>query len=292
MFDQDADVPPPRSRAAVAAIALAVMAIMGGLLLVVLRPAGDDDRAPADLTADGASIAAPGSTAASTSPPTSEVASTSPPTTAPATTTSSTLPSTMVAATTTVASTTAPTSPPADPGPTTTLAIWALQPIPETAPPNGPGSPQIHLEVFASGVRAVDAQPFFFRTQLLADAWATGDFQLARTIDLRARAGPEYEARFTDLDRSSLILIDAGVSGGSYELLVIEVNVESGGTTTRLHCAQYVSEGTTGNVVRRGSIELGTYDRNVTPEELRSATEVFDGLLDSCTFGLLQPQLS
>ena len=301
VFDQDADASPaPRGGLVASIVAMAV--VVSGAFFLAVRPGAGSPSNPTDLAAAAAAAVTTGSNDSVATVPSSVPAvtgettialpsTTSTPTTTPPATTppASTAPPT-TSTPTTAPATTPPTTAPADTAPPTTVApeplpLWALPPIPDEAPPDGPGSPQIRAEVLASGVRAVDVEPFLLRTQLLADAWADGDFELARTIDLRARAGPEYEARFADLDRSSLILVDAGVAGGSYELLVLEVNVESGATTTQLHCAQYAADGTTGNVARRGGFDLGMWDRNITPEEIRHAGDVFDSLVERCSFG-------
>ncbi|MFN3257176.1 MAG: zinc ribbon domain-containing protein [Ilumatobacter sp.] len=298
LFDQDAVS--TTNRGALIAVAIVVVAVLtvAGIFITTSR-SDSDTTTPSlptvssvgdDAAATSNPVTLPPATLppATTTPTTTTPATTTPPTTAPATTTpATTTPPTTSPATTTPATTAAPAPP------TTAPPLWAVPTIPPPPlPTSGPGSPLIAAEVFPGGVRAVDAQPFFLRVQALADALAAGNYGEARSIQLESLGDDSaYAARYGQLDRSSLLLVDAGVAGGSYELLTIEMNLEESASFTRVLCTQFVADGAQGRVTRRGGFELERWPENITSEQLRNNAALFDGLRTRCTFGSVRPSL-
>lgn len=287
VFDQDADRSVPRA-GVLASLGAALLIGLAAVALAV-RPVAAPSRADATRVTNGVLPAASVGTTVPAVSSSGAGASTVPATTQA--TTTSAVPTTEAAADTSSPVPTSTTPPSTAPPAPTTVAIWEPPPVPDGPPPtSGPGAPQVATETLRSGVRAVDAYPFLLRTQALADAWAAGDGAAARALDLRPATDDDYEERFGAIDRLSLILVDAGAGTGDYELLVIEVQLRGGGERTRLDCAQYVSDGSTGNATRRGGFRLALLEGNVGPEAVRSGDD-FDALVRRCTFGAVRASL-
>lgn len=302
LFDQAA----PSSGRPVGLMVGAVVAVVAllGAGLVFIAGRGDDDTATADavtpsavtpstVPAQGADTAAPSTipaatVAITTTPPTTTPPTTLPPTTLPPTT----VPPTTVPPTTVPPSTAPPTTlPPTTVPPPTTVApnIWDTPVLPSPPlPTSGPGSPLIDGAQLPSGVRAVDAHPFLLNAQGLVDALAAGDWATARVLDPSITAtDDELATTFAALDRASLILLDAGVAAGSYEMAAVEVLYNGAEEKTAVRCVQFVANGATGAVSRRGAFPITTIDGNVTPEAVRLDAATFAEVRSRCTFATL-----
>jgi hypothetical protein len=245
---------------------VAVIALAVGLIMV---RSGDDtgvtspdqetriDPVVSEPEADDASTM----TVASTSPPPSSV-----PATAVITPTTATVTPTTLAPTTLAPTTVAPVE-------TAAPSAAAIPTIPAVAAPlNSPGSPQVMSDPLPSGPAYAAVQPSFVLAQQLADALALADWSGARAID-PSTAGMS-DAAFVDgyggLDRASLLLLDARPVGAGFEMLVVSVAVELGGTQTSLYCLSWTADPTSGTVDQGGGSTLTTLQGAVSPEAIRN----------------------
>ena len=245
----------------IAGVAVFVAAVVVGVGLIVLRSGSDaevssSDRAlPAETEASGVAGGAEPAVSDST------VTTTSVPVTAAITPTTSTIAPSTLAPTTAAPVETAPPSAAAVP---TVPAV--------VAPLNSPGSRQVMSDPLPSGQTYVSVQPSFALAQQLADGLALGDWGAVRSLD-PSSAGMS-DAAFVEgyggLDRASLMLLDARPSGAGFEVLVVSVALELGGSRTSLYCLAWTADPSTGTVDQGGGSKLTTLQGHVSPEAIRN----------------------
>jgi len=254
------DLPPSRRNfgaGAALSFIVAIILLIVAFLLITRRldvPISSDATLPpvsaSQATSQPTVTIAPSTTAALPPPTvastTAVVTTVAPVTTAVATTALATT----VVETTVVPSTPPPTSVPATSPPTT---VPPSAPAPAIA---GPGTPQVLSDPLPSGTSAGDAGRSLALAQRLADALASGDWDVVRSIEpAKARLSDEQlAAGYAGLDRASLILVDARRQRDGYRQLLVSVANERNGAQTSLYCLQWSANTKKGSVVEQGSI--------------------------------------
>jgi hypothetical protein len=214
-----------------------------------------------------------------TVPPTTVPPTTAPPTTAPPTT----VPPTTVPPTTVPPTTVPPTTVP----PTTVPDPAAIRQIPAGPPPlEAAGVSQVLSNPLPSGVVYADVEGLLVRAQQLADSLALNDWAAVRLIDPATAefSDQRFEDGYRNLNRASLILLDARPTGIGYDLLVVSAAIELDGTQTSLYCLTWGVDAQFGTVSQRSGSLITFWPGNTHPEAIPADAAALEQLA-RCTWG-------
>jgi hypothetical protein len=122
---------------------------------------------------------------------------------------------------------------------------------------------------FPSGLGWDAVAGSFATAQRLADALAAHDWPTARQLQGTTTSDAQLSAGYKDLDRSTLMAIDARSEGDGYRFLVVSVANEKGGAQTSLWCLQWTANSSAHTVHQnKGGHKLVTLQGTVTAEQL------------------------
>lgn len=200
---------------------------------------------------------------------------------------------------TTLPATTAP-NPPSTVLPTvsaTVAPVITTVPVITTAPaqiatslaPTAPvttGSAGILNDPLPSGLSGPDAAPSLAVAQRLVDALSTEDWGTVRRLD-RATSGysdQNFIDGYRDLDRASLLLVDARQVPDGLRLLFVSVANEFGGAQTSLYCLEWTAKPDADTIQQHGGTVglIARVSSTISPDDVRNDQELMEVIATRC----------